>query len=98
MLARLTRCHPRHLLPWSSIHSRLRTHARGHAPPADPPAGQDQWVATQGGFACALDLVKHIKQHYGDYFCISVAGACTSGHQPCFPPALAAACLVYGGD
>jgi methylenetetrahydrofolate reductase (NADPH) len=40
----------------------------------DPPHGQDKWEVTEGGFACALDLVKHMREHYGDYFCISVAG------------------------
>ena len=40
----------------------------------DPPAGQDRWEATEGGFACALDLVKHIRENYGDWFCVSVAG------------------------
>jgi methylenetetrahydrofolate reductase (NADPH) len=40
----------------------------------DPPAGQDEWKAAEGGFACALDLVKYIKTHFGDYFGISVAG------------------------
>lgn len=39
----------------------------------DPPHGQE-WKATEGGFQCALDLVKHIREHYGDYFSISVAG------------------------
>lgn len=40
----------------------------------DPPAGQEKWEVTEGGFACALDLVKHIRKDYGDYFGISVAG------------------------
>jgi methylenetetrahydrofolate reductase (NADPH) len=40
----------------------------------DPPAGQDRWVAADGGFTSALDLVKHIRQVHGDYFSISVAG------------------------
>jgi methylenetetrahydrofolate reductase (NADPH) len=40
----------------------------------DPPKGQDKWVATEGGFNCALDLVKHIREKYGDYFGIGVAG------------------------
>ncbi len=39
----------------------------------DPPAGQE-WRACEGGFTCALDLVKHIRAHYGDYFGIGVAG------------------------
>lgn len=40
----------------------------------DPPVGQDKWEATEGGFECALDLVKYIRKGYGDWFCISVAG------------------------
>ncbi|KGN61503.1 methylenetetrahydrofolate reductase 2 [Cucumis sativus] len=40
----------------------------------DPPHGQDKFVQIEGGFACALDLVKHIREKYGDYFGITVAG------------------------
>ncbi|KAK9287894.1 hypothetical protein L1049_016337 [Liquidambar formosana] len=40
----------------------------------DPPHGQDKFVQIQGGFSCALDLVKHIRAKYGDYFGITVAG------------------------
>merc|ERR1740138_1842415 len=40
----------------------------------DPPRGQEQWTATEGGFSCALDLVKYMREKHGDYFCISVAG------------------------
>ena len=40
----------------------------------DPPHGQEAWEATEGGFTCGLDLVKHIRKHHGDFFCISVAG------------------------
>ncbi|EXB68652.1 putative methylenetetrahydrofolate reductase [Morus notabilis] len=40
----------------------------------DPPHGQDKFVQIQDGFACALDLVKHIRATYGDYFGITVAG------------------------
>lgn len=40
----------------------------------DPPAGTEKWEATDANFTCALDLVKHIRANYGDYFCISVAG------------------------
>ncbi|KAM0015911.1 putative methylenetetrahydrofolate reductase (NAD(P)H) [Helianthus debilis subsp. tardiflorus] len=40
----------------------------------DPPRGQDKFVQIQGGFACALDLVEHIRRSYGDYFGIAVAG------------------------
>ncbi|GAB4825662.1 hypothetical protein Ancab_008535 [Ancistrocladus abbreviatus] len=40
----------------------------------DPPHGQDKFVKIEGGFACALDLVNHIRSKYGDYFGITVAG------------------------
>jgi methylenetetrahydrofolate reductase (NADPH) len=40
----------------------------------DPPAGQEQWAAVEGGFTCALDLVRFIKENYGSKFCIGVAG------------------------
>lgn len=40
----------------------------------DPPRGQDKWEATEGGFNCALDLVRHIRKTHGDYFSVSVAG------------------------
>ena len=40
----------------------------------DPPAGEEAWVATEGGFNCALDLVRFIRAEHGDYFCLSVAG------------------------
>merc|ERR1719428_2412448 len=40
----------------------------------DPPRGQDKWEATEGGFNCALDLIKYIRQETGDYFSIAVAG------------------------
>merc|ERR1719327_1078621 len=40
----------------------------------DPPKGQEKWEVTEGGFACALDLCKYMRQGYGDYFSIQVAG------------------------
>lgn len=40
----------------------------------DPPKGQEKWEATEGGFNCALDLVKHMRANYGNYFSIQVAG------------------------
>jgi methylenetetrahydrofolate reductase (NADPH) len=40
----------------------------------DPPAGQEEWTATEGGFIHGIDLVKHIRREYGDYFDIAVAG------------------------
>eukprot|EP01084_Bolivina_argentea_P071500 129975_1 len=40
----------------------------------DPPEGQKEWKAIEGGFSCALDLIKYIKKDYGDYFGITVSG------------------------
>lgn len=40
----------------------------------DPPAGQDTWTSIEGGFEHGIDLVRHIRKHYGDYFDIAVAG------------------------
>eukprot|EP00954_Amorphochlora_amoebiformis_P016399 1285423-Amorphochlora_amoeboformis.AAC.1 len=40
----------------------------------DPPQGQDEWEQCDKGFALALDLVKFIREEYGDYFGIAVAG------------------------
>ena len=40
----------------------------------DPPVGEEQWTATEGGLTCALDLVQYIKKEHGDSFCLSVSG------------------------
>lgn len=40
----------------------------------DPPMGQDEWEAVEGGFVHGVDLVRHIRKEYGDYFDIAVAG------------------------
>mmetsp|Transcript_22967 Transcript_22967/g.46441 ORF Transcript_22967/g.46441 Transcript_22967/m.46441 type:complete len:408 (+) Transcript_22967:59-1282(+) len=40
----------------------------------DPPEGEKEWTAADGGFTCALDLVKYIRKNFGDKFGISVAG------------------------
>jgi methylenetetrahydrofolate reductase (NADPH) len=40
----------------------------------DPPEGKSDWTASEGGFTCALDLVKFIRKKYGSEFGISVAG------------------------
>ena len=40
----------------------------------DAPHGQEKWTSVEGGFEYASDLVKYIKEKYGDYFCIVVAG------------------------
>ncbi|ORY49494.1 methylenetetrahydrofolate reduct [Rhizoclosmatium globosum] len=40
----------------------------------DPPHGHSDWQKIDTGFAYAIDLVKYIREQYGDYFCIGVAG------------------------
>lgn len=40
----------------------------------DPPKGQEKWEVADGGFSCALDLVKFIRSEYGDFFEIGVSG------------------------
>ncbi|KAF8745457.1 hypothetical protein AX14_008888 [Amanita brunnescens Koide BX004] len=40
----------------------------------DPPIGKEEWEAVEGGFVHGIDLVKHIRREYGDYFEIAVAG------------------------
>lgn len=39
----------------------------------DPPAGQE-WKASAEGYTCARDLVQHVREFHGDYFCCAVAG------------------------
>jgi methylenetetrahydrofolate reductase (NADPH) len=40
----------------------------------DPPREKEAWVATDGGFQYARDLVRHIRKTYGNHFDIGVAG------------------------
>eukprot|EP00327_Prymnesium_parvum_P016953 CAMPEP_0113240374 /NCGR_PEP_ID=MMETSP0008_2-20120614/6229_1 /TAXON_ID=97485 /ORGANISM="Prymnesium parvum" /LENGTH=852 /DNA_ID=CAMNT_0000087711 /DNA_START=24 /DNA_END=2582 /DNA_ORIENTATION=- /assembly_acc=CAM_ASM_000153 len=40
----------------------------------DPPKGQEKWEVTEGGFACALDLVQYIRKVSGDHFGVQVSG------------------------
>ncbi len=40
----------------------------------DPVKGSSEWAPVEGGFEHAVDLVKFIKDNYGDFFGISVAG------------------------
>lgn len=40
----------------------------------DPPNDMEEWQAPENGFSYAVDLVRFIRQTYGDYFCIAVAG------------------------
>ena len=40
----------------------------------DPPREQEKWQATAGGFKYAKDLVKYIRDRYGNHFDIGVAG------------------------
>lgn len=40
----------------------------------DPPFGVENWEPIDNGFAYATQLVAFIKEKYGDYFCVVVAG------------------------
>ncbi|ORZ13542.1 methylenetetrahydrofolate reductase-domain-containing protein [Absidia repens] len=40
----------------------------------DAPRGHEYWTPIENGFTHAVDLVRYIRQQYGDYFCIGVAG------------------------
>ncbi|SCZ97700.1 BZ3500_MvSof-1268-A1-R1_Chr4-3g07385 [Microbotryum saponariae] len=40
----------------------------------DPPRGEEYWVASDGEFQHATDLIAYIKEHHGNDFCIGVAG------------------------
>lgn len=40
----------------------------------DPPREKEKWVATDGSFQYARDLVAHIRKTYGNHFDIGVAG------------------------
>ena len=40
----------------------------------DPPREKEKWEATEGGFRYAKDLVKYIRQTYGQHFDTGVAG------------------------
>ncbi|KAI9321335.1 methylenetetrahydrofolate reductase-domain-containing protein [Dichotomocladium elegans] len=40
----------------------------------DPPRGQEYWTPCDEHFQHAADLVRYIREQYGDYFCIGVAG------------------------
>ena len=40
----------------------------------DPPAGVQDWTPVENGFTYATQLVAFIRERYGDYFCIVVAG------------------------
>ena len=40
----------------------------------DPPKGQLNWKLCESGFGHAIDLVRYMRENYGDYFCIAVAG------------------------
>ena len=40
----------------------------------DPPHGQADWEPVENGFSNATQIVRFIKERYGDFFCIVVAG------------------------
>ncbi|CAO3699285.1 unnamed protein product [Rhizopus stolonifer] len=48
----------------------------------DPPRGAEYWTPVDTQFSHAIDLVRHIRQTFGDTFCIGVAGY-PEGHIDC---------------
>jgi methylenetetrahydrofolate reductase (NADPH) len=65
--------------PIKAVHDALQSAYNGGirnivALRGDPPEGEKEWTASEGGFTCALDLVKYIRENFGDDFGISVAG------------------------
>jgi methylenetetrahydrofolate reductase (NADPH) len=48
----------------------------------DPPAGQDRFVPTAGGFAYAADLIAFIRRRHGERLCLGGAGY-PEGHVEC---------------
>ena len=55
----------------SSKHSGVCNHV---ALQGDAPRGQEKLSAVEGGFTCALDLIRYIRKEQGDYFSIVVTG------------------------
>jgi methylenetetrahydrofolate reductase (NADPH) len=65
--------------PVKAVHDALRMAFDGGvrnivALRGDPAEGAEEWAAAEGGFACALDLVRYIRKNFGDDFGVSVAG------------------------
>ena len=65
--------------PVAAVHEALQSALDGGirnivALRGDPPAGEEEWTAAEGGFTCALDLVKYIRKEFGDAFGVAVAG------------------------
>lgn len=40
----------------------------------DAPRGEEYWVASDPEFQHGSDLVRYIRRHHGDYFCVGIAG------------------------
>lgn len=40
----------------------------------DPPRGASEWKPIENGFTQAIDLIRYIKEHFGDHFDIGIAG------------------------
>lgn len=40
----------------------------------DPPRGTNEWERAEGGFRYGYELVEHIRNRFGDEFCVGVAG------------------------
>ena len=54
----------------------------------DAPEDSDEWQPVENGFSYAVDLVKHIRAEFKDYFTICVAGIVSRGraraHSDCY--------------
>ncbi|CAG8541775.1 10357_t:CDS:10, partial [Acaulospora colombiana] len=48
----------------------------------DLPRGQEYWTPSDNQFMYAIDLIKHIRKKFGEWFCIGVAGY-PEGHPDC---------------
>lgn len=40
----------------------------------DPPRGATEWQPIENGFVQAVDLIRYIREHFGDHFDIAIAG------------------------
>ena len=56
----------------------------------DPPKGQDEFTTVEGGFSCALDLVRHIRATHGDHRHAGIARSLVHGHLACVAAQMAA--------
>lgn len=68
----IDRCVHIHRLLCSFFFTRLIIYA--FSKKKDPPRGHEYWTSCDEEFTRAIDLVKYIREKYGEWFCIGVAG------------------------